>query len=396
MTLPANDAFTLGLPHDHARIGIRSSTKIPFVSSPKARSPSASVRRRDSQPPREMSVEIPDTPARSPPSHAHQQSQSQHSTSNGFANGAPLRQRKKPRTTSVSHSTSHTAKSSGVVKPPQKSKVDWEIPRKTLHSSIGFFTWYLYATNGNPRTVVYVLSLALLVVVPADIIRLNSNRFEWLFERALGFLMRESEKKSTNGVIWYITGVIFVLSVYPLDVATVSILVLSWADTAASTIGRLWGAYTPPLPRSIPIIPFIPFLRLPLAPRKSLAGFLASAFTGAAIAVGFWGLFYPVRDNLLTFRLPEPETLALVEEVLPLPAVVKDVVAQGVEWVSAVDLPLGRWAGLTTLGVVSGVISGVAEALDLGSLDDNLTLPIISGGCIWGFFKVLEYFTGSG
>ena len=32
---------------------------------------------------------------------------------------------------------------------------------------------------------------------------------------------------------------------------------------------------------------------------------------------------------------------------------------------------------------------------DLGPLDDNLTLPIISGGCIWGFFKVLEYFTGS-
>ena len=31
---------------------------------------------------------------------------------------------------------------------------------------------------------------------------------------------------------------------------------------------------------------------------------------------------------------------------------------------------------------------------DLGSLDDNLTLPIISGGCIWGFFKVLAYFTG--
>lgn len=144
MTLPANDAFTLGLPHDHARIGLRSSTKIPFVSSPKARSPSASVRRRDSQLPREMSVEIPDSPARSPPPHALQQSQSQHSTSNGFANGAPLRQRKKPRTTSVSPSTSHTAKSSGVAKPPQKSKVDWEIPRKTLHSSIGMWPAILH------------------------------------------------------------------------------------------------------------------------------------------------------------------------------------------------------------------------------------------------------------
>ena len=135
---------------------------------------------------------------------------------------------------------------------------------------------------------------------------------------------------------------------------------LSWADTAASTIGRLWGAYTPPLPRSIPLIPFVPFLRLPLAPRKSLAGFLAGAFTGAAIAVGFWGFCYPVRDALLTFRLPA-ETVTVVEEVLPDAAA--EIVKRGVEWVSSVQVPVGRWVGLTTLGVVSGLISGVAEAL---------------------------------
>ena len=123
---------------------------------------------------------------------------------------------------------------------------------------------------------------------------------------------------------------------------------------------RLWGAYTPPLPRSIPLIPFVPFLRIPLAPRKSLAGFLAGSLTGAAIAVGFWGVMYPVRDNSLTFQLP-PETVAVAEEVLP--EVVANAVKQGLEWISAVDLPLGRWVGLTTLGVASGLISGVAEAL---------------------------------
>ncbi|RDX41727.1 hypothetical protein OH76DRAFT_1422939 [Lentinus brumalis] len=383
MNLPANDAFTLGLPHDHARIGLRSSTKIPFVS-PKARSPSATVRRRDSQP-RQMSVELQDAPVRSPPSRQH----SSHTATNGTANGAPLRSRKRPRTTSGSSSTSLPNGVKSLEKAAQK--VDWEIPRKALHSSIGFLTLYLYASDGNPRTVVYALSLALLVIVPADIIRLNSNRFEWLFERVLGFLMRESEKKSTNGVIWYIIGVIFVLALYPLDVATVSILILSWADTAASTFGRLWGALTPPLPRSIPLIPYVPFLRLPLAQRKSFAGFLAGAFTGAAIAVGFWGYFYPVRDTLLTFRLPA-ETVAVAQKVLPTAAA--EVVKRGVEWVRNSQLPIGRWVGLTTLGVASGLISGVAEALDLGSLDDNMTLPIISGGCIWGFFKVLAYFNG--
>jgi diacylglycerol kinase (CTP) len=36
--------------------------------------------------------------------------------------------------------------------------------------------------------------------------------------------MRESEKTKLNGVIWYLIGVIFVLSVYPRDVAVISIL----------------------------------------------------------------------------------------------------------------------------------------------------------------------------
>lgn len=67
---------------------------------------------------------------------------------------------------------------------------------------------------------------------------------------------------------------------------------------------------------------------------------------------------------------------------------------------------LSGWTGLGVISAVGGLISGVAEALgectrpylsgfrltlwlDLGSLDDNLTLPIISGGCIWGFMKLL-------
>lgn len=42
---------------------------------------------------------------------------------------------------------------------------------------------------------------------------------------------------------------------------------LSWADTAASTIGRLWGRYTPPLPRRIP------YTGISYAPRKSTGEF---------------------------------------------------------------------------------------------------------------------------
>lgn len=89
------------------------------------------------------------------------------------------------------------------------------------------------------------------------------------------------------------------------------------------------------------------------------------------------------------------------------------------------------WVGIVTIGIVAGLVSGVAEALgefcvscgrdgvvrgiegtcksgtnadlvsfalggvlDLGSVDDNLTLPIITGGCLWGLFKVLGWLGG--
>ena len=139
MTLPANDAFTLGLPHDPARIGLRSSSKIPFVSGSKPRSPSATSRR--SAPPRQMSVDLPDSPSlrdsRSPPPHPNSPPHS-FPSSNGPLNGSALRHRKKPRTTPAIPSSQLLANRTNQKSP--RPPVDWEIPRKTLHSSIGTFS----------------------------------------------------------------------------------------------------------------------------------------------------------------------------------------------------------------------------------------------------------------
>ncbi|OCH87579.1 hypothetical protein OBBRIDRAFT_820554 [Obba rivulosa] len=351
MTLPANDAFTLGLPHDSSRpsysLTLRSSSpKLPFVTSTKV-------------------SHTPPSPAKVPPA-ARRPSRGGRSTS------PDLRRRVGHRSDPDSSNTNDTA--SKAKAPPNPSNklvpvepIDWEIPRKALHSSIGFFTLYLYLSHGSPRPVVNALGLSLAVIVPADVLRLNFPRFERLYERVLGFLMRESEKNSPNGVIWYMLGVIFVLTVYPLDIAVVSILILSWVDTAASTIGRLYGPRTSRLPRSIWGIP------VPFASRKSVAGFLAGSLTGTCIIIGFWGWVAPLGNTDPSWSWPGELSHTFGSYIVP-----------------GANAKIRGMIELGLLGVASGLISGVAEALDLGSLDDNLTLPIISGGCIWTLFKLVE------
>lgn len=114
---------------------------------------------------------------------------------------------------------------------------------------------------------------------------------------------------------------------------------LSWADTAASTFGRMYGSRTPPLPSHI--------LGLPLAPRKSLAGFVAASLTGAAVATGFWSLIGPLRGTDLTWTW---ETGIASE----FSRAAGD--AQGAT-------AFAGWTGIVTIGVMAGLVTGIAEAL---------------------------------
>ncbi|KAG1763098.1 hypothetical protein EDD22DRAFT_888635 [Suillus occidentalis] len=350
MTIPANDAFSLGLAHDQPR---RSSSRTRTPSIPRRSSPKVTF----SPPSTSNKLVFSPQPANGMPAKrghkrkASARNGSQQLKQNGEATIEELieevdariaRERKLP-------PGSSTDKRNIV-----KKQIDWEIPRKALHSSIGFFTIYLYTSQGNSQTVVVALSSALAVLVPIDILRLKYPLFEHAFEKC----------KSSNGVIWYILGANTALIALPLDIAVVSILILSWADTAASTFGRLWGSLTPPLPARL--------LGLPLAPRKSLAGFIAASLTGAAVAAGFWAYLGPMRDNLTwSWDAGVSSTFSGGS-------------AEGGKVFSG-------WVGLAVVTVCAGLVSGVAEALDLGSVDDNLSLPIIAGGCLWGLFKVLGW-----
>lgn len=233
-----------------------------------------------------------------------------------------------------------------------------EVPRKALHVSIGFFVVWLYTTGTQTTAVAPYLFAALVPIAATDPLRHRFAPVNRLYVRVLGALMRESEYAGYNGVIWYLLGAWIVLAGLPKDVAVMSVLLLSWCDTAASTFGRLWGRYTIRLRRG-----------------KSLAGSLAAFAVGVATSVFFYGWLVPTIG-------PKPgDEGFMFKNVLALPAALVGEENRDA-WSITGSLALG------VMSLVSGVVASASEVVDIFGWDDNLTIPVLSGLGIWGFLKV--------
>ncbi|KAK5729716.1 Diacylglycerol kinase [Elasticomyces elasticus] len=234
-----------------------------------------------------------------------------------------------------------------------------ELPRKTLHVSIGFLALYLYQNNYQPSQIHPLLMSLLLPITAVDLIRFKWPRFNRFYISVLGPFMREAEAHDQfNGVISYLAGLWFTMFFCSKDVGIMSVLLLSWCDTAASTFGRALGKYTPRIRRG-----------------KSLAGSLAAFVVGVGAAVWFWGVLAPAGQGNGLMKgngLSEGANRFAFEGKL--------VSSWGT---------LDGWAAVTVLAIVTGLAASVSEALDVFGLDDNLTIPVLTGlelgAFLWAF-----------
>ncbi|KAL9009725.1 MAG: hypothetical protein Q9173_005273 [Seirophora scorigena] len=232
-----------------------------------------------------------------------------------------------------------------------------EIPRKALHISIGFFTLSLYSRGISQHSIHPWLLGALIPIASVDYLRHTFPTFNRFYIRVLGALMRESEVDGYNGVIWYLLGAWSVLRFLPKDVGVISVVLLSWCDTAASTFGRLYGRYTPRIRKG-----------------KSLAGSAAAMGVGMLTAGLFWGWAVP--------RFGHDEGFMFSGD-LTVPAAVKDVLG----WKSHEGV-LGGWAALGIVSLWGGFVASASEVVNVFGWDDNVIIPVLSGIGLWGFFKV--------
>ncbi|KAK7921270.1 phosphatidate cytidylyltransferase [Apiospora marii] len=237
-----------------------------------------------------------------------------------------------------------------------------EVPRKVLHVSIGFFVYWLYVSGTQTTSVTPWLMAALVPIATTDYLRLTYPSLNRFYVKCLGAFMRETEYAGVNGVVYYLLGAWIVLYFFPKDVAVVSVMLLSWCDTAASTFGRLYGRYTPRIRRG-----------------KSFAGSFAAFLIGVATAAWFWGWVAP---NTPSFP-DEQQSLFMFRGVLRLPAYVAELVG--------LDEQQATVSGGVALGIMSlwsGLVAAGSEVIDLFGWDDNLTIPVLSGIGMWGFLRV--------
>lgn len=214
-----------------------------------------------------------------------------------------------------------------------------EIPRKFLHVSIGFVTLYFYTINWTTKMFIAPLTTAFLIIFSIDLYRFRHVEFNKLYCKTVGFLMREKEVNSYNGVIWYLLGLSIAFYPFSKDIGVMAVLLLSWSDTAASTVGRAYGYLTPKIARN-----------------KSLAGSFAAFVSGVLSCLFFYGFVVPKYG-----QQDDPE----------------------IAW-----SPAKSYMSLTSYSIACGFIAAVSEGIDILDWDDNFTIPVLSSVFLHGLLTV--------
>lgn len=203
---------------------------------------------------------------------------------------------------------------------------DLHLARKAWHMFMGLLVVAVYMAGVSKMTGIFILSFVLGINVMVEAIRLRNPAVNDLVLRYWGPIMRTSEINRFSGTPYYVASAIIAIAVFPKPIAALSILYLACGDPIASVFGISYGHKS-----------------VRLANGKSLIGSLAGTLTCALVTVVFLRTMY----------------------------------------LGSLSADQVRW--LTLFGAIAG---GGAELLPL-EVDDNFSIPIVSGFALWLGFIAL-------
>lgn len=259
---------------------------------------------------------------------------------------------------------------------------DWEIPRKIWHSMFGMF--YLLLSPLIKFIIVFILFYMIGVIVPIlyingitrdfclvligtviviygtiELLRFRYPSINLKFNKALNGVLRPAERRvSFTASLSYMFGMWMSIWMFHYDVAVLSLMILAFCDPAASTFGTLWKIHKSKQQKSksktrATTSLFDPILNYRLSNGKSGAGMLGCFAVAVLLVFINYAFVVPMAGRFLLEPSMHTKAMLIATEK---------------------NIP-----SFAFLSIVGGLIASFSEAITVGSLDDNLTMPLIYG-----------------
>lgn len=237
---------------------------------------------------------------------------------------------------SVSHPTSSSSTLRKAVRKHNRPAGSWfyrlEIPRKIYHATVGFVAIVIYLNDVSDSLIKKLVLLLSAICFSIEVLRFKWKSLNRFMFRVMGPLSRSSELTQLTGCFYYFFGILFSVFCLPKDLAFLAILYVAFCDPMASFVGRTLGKYT-----------------YRFSNKKTLAG-AAGAFTTAYFVTKVFYLYFARQS----FYCKEA-------------------------------FSLGQWS------LISGIVAASAEIVDFRGLDDNFTIPVVSGVVLYAISKVASF-----
>ncbi|MFZ9594681.1 MAG: diacylglycerol/polyprenol kinase family protein [Bdellovibrionia bacterium] len=204
---------------------------------------------------------------------------------------------------------------------------DLHLMRKVWHMGMGLFIVYLYLLGVPQSTALIILSTSLVLDLVVENARIRNPAINEKILRYWSAVMRSHELRQMSTIPHYLAAVILAIGIFPKPVAVLSILYLACGDPIASLFGILYGHLGPRFKNG-----------------KSLIGSLAGVLCCTGISLIYLS------------------SLGVTHSV-------------------------GSWLIVSLLG---GLVGGLTEMIPF-DIDDNFTIPVVSGFALWMLFILFRF-----
>ena len=162
---------------------------------------------------------------------------------------------------------------------------DVHLLRKFWHMGTGVLGLSLYYRGpfDQYQTALVLLAIAIMGFI-VESIRMRNEKFNEFVMQVMGPFMRESERNSYSGFVFYAFGVSLSLLLFEEKIAVLSVFFLVFADPISSFFGILFG-------------------KEKILPNKSLQGTMAGFFTCYIVSLLYTSYFGHQGLNVLLFAL---------------------------------------------------------------------------------------------